>query len=90
MAAIERLLARFGNSPATHLRLPPAAIGETEIGHFAAKAQAAAYVALGSYEGYDYRLLARELKTPVVVENRAGASGMLAAIHTILCGASTA
>lgn len=34
----------------------------TEIGHFMRKAQAAAYVALRSYEGYDYRLLARELR----------------------------
>lgn len=34
----------------------------TEIGHFCAKAQAAAYVALRSYDNYDYRLLARELK----------------------------
>ncbi|WP_225783925.1 (2,3-dihydroxybenzoyl)adenylate synthase [Xenophilus sp. Marseille-Q4582] len=33
----------------------------TEIGHFMHKAQAAAYVALRSYEAYDYRLLAREL-----------------------------
>ncbi|MDA7416648.1 AMP-binding protein [Xenophilus arseniciresistens] len=34
----------------------------TEIGHFMRKSQAAAYVALRSYENYDYRLLARELQ----------------------------
>ncbi|RYY73489.1 MAG: 2,3-dihydroxybenzoate-AMP ligase, partial [Comamonadaceae bacterium] len=34
----------------------------TEIGHFTTKSQAAAYVALRSYEAYDYRLLARELR----------------------------
>lgn len=34
-AAIERLLAYFGNSPATHLRLAPEAVGEAAIGHFA-------------------------------------------------------
>jgi predicted alpha/beta hydrolase len=33
--AVERLLAYFVNSPATHLRLSPASIGEAEIGHFA-------------------------------------------------------
>lgn len=35
VAAIERLLSYFRNSPATHLRISPASIGEAEIGHFA-------------------------------------------------------
>ncbi|PYY89705.1 alpha/beta hydrolase [Pseudomonas sp. TKO26] len=35
VAAIERLLAYFSNSPRTHLRIAPQDIGETEIGHFA-------------------------------------------------------
>lgn len=34
-AAIERLLAYFGNSRATHLRISPQAIGVAAIGHFA-------------------------------------------------------
>lgn len=33
----------------------------TEISHFVRRAEAAAYVAVERYEGYDYRLLAREL-----------------------------
>ncbi|WP_025128402.1 alpha/beta fold hydrolase [Pseudomonas sp. PH1b] len=33
--AIERLLGYYRNSPCTHLRIDPADIGETEIGHFA-------------------------------------------------------
>lgn len=35
VAAIERLLACYCNSPALHLRVPPASVGESEIGHFA-------------------------------------------------------
>jgi predicted alpha/beta hydrolase len=35
IAAIERLLAYFTNSPATHLRVSPESIGEPGIGHFA-------------------------------------------------------
>lgn len=35
VAAIERLLAYFSNSPRTHLRIAPQDIGETEVGHFA-------------------------------------------------------
>jgi predicted alpha/beta hydrolase len=35
VAAVERLLSYFGNSPATHLRISPASIAEKEIGHFA-------------------------------------------------------
>jgi predicted alpha/beta hydrolase len=34
-AAIDRLLSYFTNSPATHLRISPASIGESWIGHFA-------------------------------------------------------
>lgn len=34
----------------------------TEIGHFARKAEASAYVALQTYDGFDYRQLARELQ----------------------------
>lgn len=35
VAAVERLLAYFRNSPATHLRIAPEAAGEAEVGHFA-------------------------------------------------------
>lgn len=35
VAAVERLLGYFSQSPRTHLRLAPADIGEREIGHFA-------------------------------------------------------
>ncbi|HEV7372743.1 alpha/beta fold hydrolase [Arenibaculum sp.] len=35
VAAVERLLAYFRNSPTTHLRISPESIGEPEIGHFA-------------------------------------------------------
>lgn len=35
VAAIERLLGYFHNSPCTHLRITPQDIGETEVGHFA-------------------------------------------------------
>src|SRR5690606_31496203 len=35
VAAIERLLAYYRNSPSTHLRISPEAIGEPAIGHFA-------------------------------------------------------
>ncbi|KAF0862383.1 alpha/beta fold hydrolase [Pseudomonas sp. LD120] len=34
VAAIERLLDYFGNSPRTHLRVRPEDVGETQIGHF--------------------------------------------------------
>lgn len=35
VAAVERLLSYFVSSPATHLRISPASIGEAKIGHFA-------------------------------------------------------
>lgn len=35
VAAIERLLAYYRNSPSTHLRISPESIGESAIGHFA-------------------------------------------------------
>ncbi|MFC5302732.1 alpha/beta fold hydrolase [Azospira restricta] len=35
VAAIQRLLAYFRNSPRTHLHLTPEAVGEAQVGHFA-------------------------------------------------------
>lgn len=69
----DRVIVQLGNTPAYYATvwglfraglIPVFALAAhriTEITHFARKAQAAGYVAVERYEGFDYRTLAREL-----------------------------
>ncbi len=73
LAPGDRVVIQLGNTPAYYAvvwglfragLIPVFALAAhriTEIAHFARKSQAAAYVAVERYEGFDYRTLAREL-----------------------------